>query len=260
MNLRETKVTWIELCTYLKNSAILEHNHNFFHYIYVDEGIGNIKIGDTHFNMKAGDIYMISPCVNHAFSNCGDSPLKTIEIKFDVDNETEELISSLPFYMSVRKYPIKSLLMSAYREALIKEPLFTEIVSANLELMLTYLLRANKNLRTKASDDIGKSSPEIDKVLIYIHENLAEDISLDTLAEIAGFEKNYFLRKFKKITQCTPMKFIRESRIEKAKELLCYSDMNVSQIAIATGFKTVHYFSRAFFESTGIRPSNYRNE
>ena len=73
------------------------------------------------------------------------------------------------------------------------------------------------------------------------------------------FESFLVCRKFKKTTQYTPMSYIKEKRLEKAKELLHRSDMNISQIALASGFKTVHYFSKVFYESTGIRPSDYRN-
>ena len=137
-----------------------------------------------------------------------------------------------------------------------------EIINLNFQLLIAYLLRCYDDIRENLDCDKNSEnfSSEIDAVISYIYENLAEDMSLDELARIAGFEKNYFLRKLKKRTKQTPMNFIKEKRIEKAKELLLYSDMNISQIAIATGFKTIHYFSKVFYETTGARPLNYRNE
>ena len=150
--------------------------------------------------------------------------------------------------------------MCIHRETLEKEPFFFEIVNMNFRLIITYLYREYQNFYEIVTDDgTEKNVSEINKVLDYIFENLTEDISLEVLADIAGFEKNYFLRKFKKTTQYTPMSYIKEKRLEKAKELLHRSDMNISQIALASGFKTVHYFSKVFYESTGIRPSDYRN-
>ena len=57
----------------------------------------------------------------------------------------------------------------------------------------------------------------------------------------------------------TPMEFIRCKRIETAKDLLLFSDMNITQIAYSTGFKSIHHFSNTFFKYTGIRPNQFKN-
>ena len=263
MDLGRFNIIWIEKCTYPCESRVGKHKHNFFHFIYVDEGVGGISIREEDYTMKQGNIYLVPPYTDHGFFNKSESPLKIIEIKFSLDDaEADERIGKLPFCMEVKNYHIKSLLLSIYREIHKKRPLFNEIISFRFQLMLTYLLRCYQVSQGLTNSDGNENNypPEIRRVLNYIDENLEKDISLEMLADIAGFEKNYFLRKFKKLTNRTPKVFLRETRIKKAKELLYCSDMNISQIADVTGFKTVHYFSNVFLKSTGTRPIDYREK
>lgn len=263
MDLSNFNIIWIESCEYLSEIEIPKHSHEFFHFIYVAEGMGDITIGEKRHSMSAGNIYLVPSFTNHAFFNRDKTPLKTLEIKFTMNNsEAEETIKNLPFRMSVKNYPVKSILLTIFQETFKRRTMSEEIIKLNFQLLIVYLLRCHDDIQENLNCDKSSEnfSSEIDMVISYIYENLAEDMSLDDLAGIAGFEKNYFLRKFKKRTKQTPMAFIRDKRIEKAKELLLYSDMNISQIAIVAGFKTIHYFSKVFYENTGVRPLNYRNE
>ena len=55
----------------------------------------------------------------------------------------------------------------------------------------------------------------------------------------------------------TPNAYINQRKIAKAKELMLYSEMNVSEIAESLGFQSIHYFSRLFKKVAGIAPTEY---
>ena len=95
-------------------------------------------------------------------------------------------------------------------------------------------------------------------VVEYIENNLDCDMNLQDLANIVCLERTYFLKKFKQLTGVTPMVYTRDARIRRAKELLTYSDMNVTQIAEAVGFRSIHYFTRQFTDLEGVTPSQYK--
>ena len=252
-------IIWTEFRAYSKEIVIQKHKHDFFHFIYVSSGTGSITIGEATYDMLPGKLFAIPPTVEHGFFSIGEEQLETYEIKFHLDPKEAETISAVPFCVNAENTPIKSILTTLYRESHDTLPLSSGVIQLQFRLFMTYLLRICKQLQENTEHAIKTISPEIEKVVHYIHENLTEDISLDTLSDIAGFEKNYFLRKFKKQLHCTPMVYIREKRLEKAKELLSFSDMNITQIAMATGFKSIHYFSKVFYEDMSIRPLDYRN-
>ena len=264
----ETKVSelmWINFRTYPKNSALSTHSHTFFHFIYVLNGAGSIRIGEDEYSLISKHIYLTPPDTCHGFSSGRDKALFTIEIKFDMpDCEFKSLISSLPYVLDVSSEDAEEILTSLYKENKSKLFFSKECSELLLEEFLYKLLRINKenkisNEKNEDTLDNREYSNVFSSVIEYINDNLENDISLDKLAEIACLERNYFIKKFSRIMKQTPMDFIRSRRIEAAKDLLLFSDMNITQIAYSTGFKNIHHFSNTFFKYTGIRPNQFKS-
>lgn len=70
--------------------------------------------------------------------------------------------------------------------------------------------------------------------------------------------RSQLFRKVKALTGRSPSVFIRAIRLERGKELLQTTDMNVTEVAYEVGFSTLAYFSDAFLEAFGVRPSELR--
>jgi len=98
----------------------------------------------------------------------------------------------------------------------------------------------------------------LDKLLEYIETNFQRDILLEDLAAISNFNPSYVSQLFKKKIGVTLTEYVCSVRIKKSKELLIKSDMNISEVAFAVGFKDQNYFSRLFKDSEGTTPSTYR--
>ena len=84
------------------------------------------------------------------------------------------------------------------------------------------------------------------------------DLSNDELAAVSGVSTVYFRKLFLLLYGVPPMKYIRQKRIEKAKSLLetrYYT--SISDVAEASGFHSIYYFSRAFRQETDCSPSEY---
>ena len=256
-------IIWVESCAYPAKSGISRHDHTFFHYILVVSGEGEITIGNQKQFMRPNHIYLTPPFTAHDFSNTGTEPLRSLEIKFSLeDAKAVNRLKKLPFYMSTETYPIVRILSTIYKEQRQKAAGYSDIISCEFQVLLTTLLRCSEMHAADLNQNIGGHSVDraIEHVKDFVKENLAGDICLKQLADVAQFEKNYFVRKFKEQTGKTPMIYVRDKRIQQAMQLLTYSDMNITQIANATGFKTVHYFSKTFFDCTGQRPLDYRKE
>ena len=102
------------------------------------------------------------------------------------------------------------------------------------------------------------SRDEVASVKNYIYQHYAEDLSLETLAEKVYLSSGYLSFIFKKETGMNLNRFIRVVRMEKAKELLCSSNMKVAQISEQVGIPNVSYFCRSFREYYGSSPESYR--
>ena len=94
--------------------------------------------------------------------------------------------------------------------------------------------------------------------LEYIHKNYSDaDVSNDSLADLCGVSTVYFRKLFTAAYGIPPMRYLKNVRINKAKELLIGDADSISAIAENTGFGSVYAFSKAFKAETGVSPSGY---
>ena len=85
-----------------------------------------------------------------------------------------------------------------------------------------------------------------------------DDWNVESMAEYCKLSVGYFSHLFKKRIGSSPMKYLTELRIEKAKELIATNSMSLSNIAQMTGFNDPLYFSRVLKKTTGIPPKEFQ--
>ncbi|WHY00486.1 AraC family transcriptional regulator [Neobacillus sp. DY30] len=91
-----------------------------------------------------------------------------------------------------------------------------------------------------------------------VEENIFNPVSIDDLAYLSGRSLSTFKREFKEIYNSPPLKWIRNRRLDKAKELLSHSPFSITEVCFSTGFENVAHFSRVFKERFGVSPSIYK--
>lgn len=107
---------------------------------------------------------------------------------------------------------------------------------------------------------VGYSSGEnvLDEVLHYIHHNYRENLKLETLAPLFGYNSSYLGRLFTKKLNVNFNSYLDQVRIQKAKELLDDRSLKVYEIAERVGYSNVDYFHRKFKKYEGTSPAEYR--
>lgn len=96
------------------------------------------------------------------------------------------------------------------------------------------------------------------RVLRYIHDNLAGDLSLEALASVACMSPFHWHRVFYGITGETLANCIRRVRLDRATYLLLQSDNSVAEIARQCGYRNVQSFARSFQNDYGLTPAKFR--
>jgi AraC family transcriptional regulator len=93
----------------------------------------------------------------------------------------------------------------------------------------------------------------INAVIGHVRENLNDDLSVDALAQVAGFSPFHFHRLFKSITGETINEIVTRLRLERAVALLrATPQFSITDVAFECGFKSVSVFSRAFKRQYGL--------
>lgn len=95
--------------------------------------------------------------------------------------------------------------------------------------------------------------------LSYIDTYLHEPITMAALAELVGLNESYLSILFKKETGLPVSLYIRQRRIEEAKEMLRFTDYSCSDIANFLAFSSQSHFISVFRKATGLTPGQYRS-
>lgn len=92
----------------------------------------------------------------------------------------------------------------------------------------------------------------------FIFDNMSSRIDLGAMAQVAGMTVHHFLIAFRKAFGVTPTQYLIEQRVRQAKWLLLHTRMDITEIALATGFASHSHLTSAFRSRIGTPPSEFR--
>lgn len=96
--------------------------------------------------------------------------------------------------------------------------------------------------------------------LDYIYAHMQDRITIKTLSEHLGLSESYLSKLFHKEVGVTLSQYIMDLKLEKAKNLLQYSEFSVIDIANYLSFSSQSHFIQTFQKSVGLTPLKYRNQ
>lgn len=99
---------------------------------------------------------------------------------------------------------------------------------------------------------------KMSEVINFIQEHYTRQIEIASLASMANLSVSQFERKFKKLLNMTPLKFINKVRVDNACDQLIRSNDTISSIAIECGFYDHSYFTKIFKKQMSVTPAAYR--
>ncbi|GAM16280.1 response regulator transcription factor [Mesobacillus selenatarsenatis] len=109
-----------------------------------------------------------------------------------------------------------------------------------------------------ASNKMDSTKDTIRKAMIYIDQNLKEEITLKDVAAQVHLNPSYFSVLFKEQVDLNFSEYVTRRRIQRAKELVLSTTLPINEIAEDVGYKTSKYFIKIFKEIEGMTPSAYR--
>lgn len=104
----------------------------------------------------------------------------------------------------------------------------------------------------------GLPGHRLKRVLDYIADNLAENLSLSQLASVAGMSPHYFSELFRQSTGRAPHNYVLLQRIERVKQQLRDPKRSIIEAGLDAGFQNPSHFARMFRKLVGVTPSRFR--
>lgn len=235
---------------------------NEYQLVYISSGSGTF-ISENHKEIKInhGDMFLLFPGEWHNYAPTKDVGWCESWIGFKGENMNNRVNSN---FFSVNK-PIFNLgvndnVVNLFKQGVLvaqqQKSGYQQVLAGivNMLLGLTYSFDKQNIFENL------KVSTQINQAKIFIQENICSpDISSEKIAQEVGMGYSWFRRIFKEYTGFSPIQYILELKIYKAKELLTNSCMTCQEIAYEVGFESPNYFSIAFKKRCKMTPNAYRN-
>lgn len=234
------------------------HREDLASYLLVSvrQGRGELFYENQCFPLRAGSLFFIDCRKPHGYRSSREAPWALAWAHFDG-------CSAKGYYALFRK-KLEPAFESPRRERI--DGLLAELLALNLrpgpetELHNARLLTDLVTLLTaEAVPELPEEEGLLEQVRAYLAEHSMENPGLDALAGRFHLSKFHLARAFKRRFGQTPMAFLLQQRLTKAKQLLRFTDQTVAQIAEACGFHEPSYFNRQFKKAEGCTASEFRS-
>lgn len=243
------------------------HSHDYLELALITNGRGKYKIDDVIYDVEEGDLLILNPGTYHQ-ALVADPRFPATEFfigaaDFCIEGMRPNCLDldSWPIYKTGTELRQKLMRlcvsMSAEKDA-VRVGRYFMMQSYLIQFML-YLLRADNEPKAdvgKCSFDSVNKKEIVSKIMQYFEEHYAEKISLDIISENMYVSPFYISKIFKQITGDTPIRYLIDVRLDKARELLAGNPgISVHEVAEQVGYEDVYHFSKLFKKRFGVSPS-----
>ena len=254
-----------------------EHFHDFVEVVFILNGHGTQVLEGNEYQVRAGDAFVLQGNQKHYFKDAGS--VEIVNLMFDgirnkqMINERVKLLEGYKALFILEpnfraKHHFKNMLRLTRDELasieVILNTMFLEqehkndgyeiILQNRLEELIVLLSRHYSNIKTTKA----KALLRISKVIDYIEDNYQKDIYIDALSEMAFMSKRNFMRVFKGAVGLSPINYLKQVRLQKARFLLRETNRQISEISYLCGFTDGNYFIKCFKKTYGTTPNKFR--
>lgn len=250
--------------------------------VFINSGHGIFSLEDNEFEIGPCELFWVPPDTFHEMRGVG-ARMNCLYIHFDLiyDPKRSHWNAFIPGNSDISEYshlmhpPIDDPVINSWRGILPiakRQPeildLFRKIAyehkrSPHHELrlsgMVLELINEINDALENVSGELKRYSDKMKRAAEYILLNFHEpNLEVRKMAKNFGLSETHFRKLFKESFGVSPGRMLIDSRIRKARELLAYTDMSVSEVASACGYKNIYDFSRSFRKFSGCPPTSFR--
>lgn len=239
--------------------------------LFVQHGIYSISYGGEIYAVHKNEMVLLKKaiCIQYQKTEDPDDPcLLEYKMFFLKDDLLREFFKMTNLKPKGLQAPVPVSIKPA-NERLIKyveslEPYFKEpekvdgnLIKIKLLELLYDVAATDVNLMQQLMQLKQQVRSDIPKI---VEENIFNPVSLNDLAYLSGRSLSGFKRDFQAIYNMPPYHWLRERRLDRARELLINTSISVTDICFMTGFENITHFSRAFKERYKSSPISYKQQ
>lgn len=246
------------LCHVVEEMGNFKHMHNEIELLYLCKGQAKAHYNGQEYPLKQGDFMLVFPNSVHSFM---------------VEQEVEYLLS----IFDKNYFPP---FIRTFSEFTVSEPPIVPLSSLHEEQMFCVNQLVNrKELWTKGTVTMGYLMIIVENILknlplepclqdqqgdwlyrafAYLNNNYTQSINLEKMSQELGISKYHLSRNFNSCAGCSISQYTNRLRLIMAKDMLAHTDLQVTEVAFASGFESLTTFARVFKAAGLENPKKYR--
>lgn len=175
-------------------------------------------------------------------------PIILLSAKSAIESQIEGLRYGADFYIT-KPFHTDHILMSVSNLLMQRRRLFESLLANDKKIVQ---LKPDEILITSRDEEF------LNAVLRIVEERIEDsEFNIDNVAEAVGLGRTTFYKKLKSLTGQAPVEFVKDMRLQRAKQLLDTGSFTISEVAYKIGFSSSGYFSTCFKEKYKQSPSDY---
>ncbi|MGC5772163.1 helix-turn-helix domain-containing protein [Paenibacillus pabuli] len=238
--------------------------------LFVKSGIYTVRFGDHKYTVRSNEMVFLHKSIRIDYEKSGEpgSEFKLDYIMFFLnENMLEEFVQFSgykPIYRVKEPVSVSIITVDEFTRAYIEslkpylespDKVKDGLVRLKFMELLYHLADSNNHFLLELLQPGRDKNSNISKIM---EDNITNPVSISDLAYLSGRSLSTFKRDFQAIYHTSPLKWIRNRRLDQAKKLLLETTLSVTEICFSTGFENVAHFSKVFKLQFGLPPSEFR--
>lgn len=274
-----------------ENNRILEDFNYSFRLVVIESGSMMLELNDKSIFLESPAVFCLNNRDNIIISNMKDTNIKTIYFRPEIINskfgenklriseidelsytEYQDYVWLYPFiendedisrYIKLGPDSLNQVLKSydQLKDELLNQydgywPCRSRSYFLEILFLLHNMQKSYEVFKSKIDNQIG----ELEGILLYIHTNYKDEISISTLVEKFNISRTKMNTMFIKTTGKSVIKYLIDIRIKLACLILRDTMKPIKEVAYQAGFRDITHFGRSFKKSVELSPSKYREQ
>ncbi len=230
--------------------------HPDYEIIFVDQGSLHCVADGKDLLLQQGDLTLYGKDQFHMQYADMDVAPRFVSIRFAADTWDLNALQCRIFKTTGKT---KGILQQILWEQENKKTHSSEMILYLLNILLIGLEREqySPSERSQTLYCANNENEIIRKAQEFISSNIRKKLSVPVIAQNIQVSASYLTALFHKHLQISPGEYLRRVKLQESKQMIRDGNMNLTEIAAALQYSTIHHFSRQFKEKFGITPSEY---
>lgn len=237
------------------------HSHPHYEIYFLNKGSRLFFLNNSLKRINAPDIVVIPPCVMHKTEGDAFERFNINVSEKYLDDFEKHVLSKIALkHLKPDQKQAEEILNVMNRLCSIDRS--SKYGEKNFHTIFSYLIVLLNGTMNFSEENTHLDKPVVPPVLLnmidYITENYANQITLESLSEMFFISKGTIFYNFKRYANDSPIDFVINVRIAKAKEFLLTTNLSINEISEKCGFSSSNYFGLIFKQKVGLAPAVFR--